>query len=193
VIRFYRLRNRRNKVNGHTGDTLNSDLVVDFVNTAGWGPEREDLARPSILREWLDARGLEPGARATRADLEDARRVREAIRDLLSAHNDVEADVAAATAVLDAAAQRARLGLRFADGAARVAPAARGVAGALGRILAEVHAGMADGTWSRLKACRDEDCRWAFLDTAKNRSRAWCSMQSCGNRAKVQAYRARHS
>jgi predicted RNA-binding Zn ribbon-like protein len=53
--------------------------------------------------------------------------------------------------------------------------------------------GMADGTWERMKACRADDCRWAFLDTAKNRSRAWCSMQSCGNRAKVAAYRERHT
>jgi predicted RNA-binding Zn ribbon-like protein len=67
------------------------------------------------------------------------------------------------------------------------------VRGALGRILAEVFAGMADGTWERLKACRADGCRWAFLDTAKNRSRAWCSMQSCGNRAKVAAYRERHT
>jgi predicted RNA-binding Zn ribbon-like protein len=63
----------------------------------------------------------------------------------------------------------------------------------VGRILAEVSTGMADGTWERLKACRADDCKFAFLDTAKNRSRAWCSMQSCGNRAKVAAYRERHT
>ena len=44
----------------------------------------------------------------------------------------------------------------------------------------------------RMKACRADDCRWAFLDTSKNRSRAWCSMESCGNRAKVHTYRQRH-
>jgi predicted RNA-binding Zn ribbon-like protein len=180
-------------VKSHAADTVNSDLVIDFVNTAGWGPEREDLARPSLLVEWLAARGLEPGRRASRADLDEARRVREAIRDLLSAHNDVETDVAAATAVLDRAARRAQLGVRFAAGDTRAEPAAPGIAGALGRILAEVAAGMGDGTWERVKACRADDCRWAFLDTAKNRSRAWCSMRSCGNRAKVQAYRERHA
>ena len=62
----------------------------------------------------------------------------------------------------------------------------------VGRILAEVSGAMSDGTWSRMKACRAEDCRWAFLDTSKNKSRAWCSMESCGNRAKVNAYRQRH-
>jgi predicted RNA-binding Zn ribbon-like protein len=172
---------------------LNSDLVIDFVNTAEWSPEREELTSPTVLVEWLAAHGLEPGARATRADLEGARGVREAIRDLLAAHNEIEADVAAATAVLDRAARRARLRVRFAGGEARVEPEAPGVRGAIGRILAEISTGMADGTWERLKTCRADDCRWAFLDTAKNRSRAWCSMQSCGNRAKVQAYRERHA
>jgi predicted RNA-binding Zn ribbon-like protein len=109
------------------------------------------------------------------------------------AHNEVETEIARATAVLDEAAQHAELGVRFAEGAARIEPAAAGVRGAVGRILAEVSAGMADGTWERLKACRADDCKFAFLDTAKNRSRAWCSMQSYGNRAKVAAYRERHT
>ena len=172
---------------------VNSDLVIDFVNTAGFDPEREDLPTPAALVEWLSGHRLDPGARATKADLEEARAVREALRDLLSAHNEVETDVPRATAVLDAAAQRSGLGVRFADGVARAEPSAAGVRGALGRILAEVSVGMADGTWERMKVCRADDCLFAFLDTAKNRSRAWCSMQSCGNRAKVAAYRERHT
>jgi predicted RNA-binding Zn ribbon-like protein len=172
---------------------VNSELVIDFVNTAGFDPVHEDLTTPAVLVRWLSSHGLDPGPRASRADLEEARALREALRDLLSAHNEVETDVPRATAVLDVAAQRAGLGIRFADGAARAEPSAAGVRGALGRILAEVSTAMADATWERMKACRADDCRWAFLDTAKNRSRAWCSMQSCGNRAKVQAYRERHT
>jgi predicted RNA-binding Zn ribbon-like protein len=172
---------------------VNSELVIDFVNTAGFGPEREDLPTPASLVAWLDEHGLEPGSRATTAQYEEARRVREALRDLLLAHNEVDADVDAASAVLDVAARRAGLAVRFAAGTAAVEPTASGVPGAVGRILAEVSAGMADGTWERVKACRADDCRHAFLDTAKNRSRAWCSMQVCGNRAKVAAYRERHT
>ncbi len=48
---------------------------------------------------------------------------------------------------------------------------------------------MVDGTWSRLKACRQ--CEWAFYDWSKNRSGRWCAMSVCGNRTKVRAYRAR--
>ncbi len=42
----------------------------------------------------------------------------------------------------------------------------------------------------QVKQCDDDrGCGWLFLDTSRNRSRRWCSMQSCGNRAKVRRYR----
>ena len=172
---------------------MDSNLVIDFVNTLDLSPFEERLDSPRALVGWLAERGLlAPGARATQSDLAETVGVREALRDLLGAQNELPTDVDAATSVIDAAARRAGLGVRFADGAARIEAAAPGVRGALGRILAEVSAGMADGTWPRIKACRAGDCRWAFLDTAKNRSRSWCSMQTCGNREKVRAYRERH-
>jgi predicted RNA-binding Zn ribbon-like protein len=65
------------------------------------------------------------------------------------------------------------------------------VPGALSRILAVVYTAMADESWHRLKACRLDDCQWAFYDQSKNRSRTWCSMKVCGNRAKARAYRER--
>jgi hypothetical protein len=43
----------------------------------------------------------------------------------------------------------------------------------------------------RIKICPADDCRWAFYDTSRNRSRQWCSMQVCGNRAKARAHRQR--
>jgi len=70
-------------------------------------------------------------------------------------------------------------------------PLAGGVAGALGRILAIVCAATVDGTWARLKACRNDGCQWAFYDASKNRSATWCSMSICGSRTKVRAYRQR--
>jgi predicted RNA-binding Zn ribbon-like protein len=172
---------------------VNSDLVIDFVNTVDLRPLSETLDSPDSLRAWLAERGLlEEGARVTKADLEETIRVREALRDLMASQNELEVDVPKAGAELDDAICRAKLALRFVDCDMQLVPGVAGVRGAVGRILAEVSAAMSDGTWDRMKACRAEDCRWAFVDTAKNRSRAWCSMQSCGNRAKVQAYRERH-
>jgi predicted RNA-binding Zn ribbon-like protein len=40
----------------------------------------------------------------------------------------------------------------------------------------------------RVHECAADDCRWLFLDTSKNRSRRWCDMKSCGNRAKVRSF-----
>jgi predicted RNA-binding Zn ribbon-like protein len=39
-----------------------------------------------------------------------------------------------------------------------------------------------------IRECGAEDCRWLFLDTTRNRSRQWCSMQSCGNRQKARRH-----
>ena len=165
---------------------VNTALVTDFVNSLDLMPYTEKLGTPEELVAWLAGHELvPPGERAAGGDVEAARRLREAIRDFAGGD-------AAAAAELDRAAQAAKLGVRFSESEARLEPAVPGVRGALGRIVAEVAAGMADGTWSRIKICNADDCRWAFYDTTKNRSRAWCSMQSCGNRAKVKAYRARH-
>jgi predicted RNA-binding Zn ribbon-like protein len=48
---------------------------------------------------------------------------------------------------------------------------------------------MADGSWQRLKACKSDTCRWAFIDHARNRSRQWCDMAVCGNREKARTFR----
>ncbi|MEM7336801.1 MAG: CGNR zinc finger domain-containing protein [Chloroflexota bacterium] len=42
--------------------------------------------------------------------------------------------------------------------------------------------------FSRLKKCQNDSCIRFYLDTSRNRSRRWCSMESCGNRMKVAAY-----
>jgi len=170
-----------------------TQLIQDYVNTLHkdlYGDE-EELETPAALTEWLRARGLVGSARARAEDLERALELREALRTLLLANNDVEVDAAAAMRVLDDVARRGRVELRFLDDGPALVAAAPGVAGALGRIVAGVHAAVADGSWPRLKACRAHDCEWAFFDHAKNHSRAWCSMRSCGNRAKARAHRER--
>jgi predicted RNA-binding Zn ribbon-like protein len=169
-------------------------VILDFVNSLELRPRHEELTSPEVLSVWFTEHGLaDPGFEATDADLHDAIELREALRTLLAAKNGVPGDVAGANAVLDRIARRSDLAVRFTPDGLRIEPCVDSCGGALGRILSEVATAMADGTWSRMKACRAEDCLWAFLDTAKNQSRAWCSMSSCGNRQKVRAYRARHA
>lgn len=42
-----------------------------------------------------------------------------------------------------------------------------------------------------VRECASEDCQWLFLDTSKNKSRRWCDMKSCGNRAKARRHSQR--
>jgi hypothetical protein len=44
---------------------------------------------------------------------------------------------------------------------------------------------------SRLRVCAGEDCDWLFVDGSRNRSRRWCDMSTCGNRAKARRYHER--
>ncbi|HET7568768.1 MAG TPA: CGNR zinc finger domain-containing protein [Gaiellaceae bacterium] len=156
------------------------ELVRDFVNTL------DVESGTDSLDGWLRTRGLwRP--RTSRRDLEQARAVREALRDLLRANNGCESDPDASAAVLDAAARASGVTVSFAGDAVRlVAPE-----GGIGPVLAAAGQAILEGSWPRLKACRADTCRWAFVDSARNRSRQWCSMQVCGNREKARTFRKR--
>jgi predicted RNA-binding Zn ribbon-like protein len=171
------------------------ERVRRFVNTRRPGRGTDLLSDTAGMAEWFAHEGLAPnGLRATIDDLARATELREALRAVLAAHNSGDPPPGEVSRALDAAAHRARLRLHFDDGGgASLVPEAAGVDGALGRLLAIVHDSIAQGTWGRLKACREHECGWAFYDRTKNRSGAWCSMERCGNRAKARAYRERHA
>jgi predicted RNA-binding Zn ribbon-like protein len=172
-------------------------LVVDFVNTAELDEGTDELATVEGARDWLAKRGLlgpgAGGAGLTEDDRRTATAVREALRSLMLANNGGSADAGAAT-VLEDAVCRGDLGLHFtSDGDVCFRPGVAGFDGALAELLVPVADAVRDGTWSRVKACRADDCRWAFYDRSRNRSGVWCDMAGCGNRTKVRAYRARAS
>ena len=170
------------------------DTVRAFVNTYDLEDHSDAIGDPAALAAWLRDSGLlEDGARADAAQVARAVALREALRHMLLANAGVESDPHAPETV-DAIARRARVGVRFRPGVeTTLEPEARGVDGALGRIVAIVAGSMADGTWARLKACLADDCQWAFFDHTRNRSGRWCNMAVCGNRTKVRAFRARQS
>jgi predicted RNA-binding Zn ribbon-like protein len=176
--------------------TLHSrlDLVRDFVNTYDFETGIDTIATPDELAMWLSEQGLvDDLIEPTESELAEAVAVREAIRELLLANNGIEADSAAASKTLEEAGRKARLGVRFEDGRPVLAPEDDGAPGALGRIVAAVAELAPTDEWKRLKTCRDEHCRVAFYDKSRNRSRAWCSMEVCGNRDKQRGYRERHA
>jgi predicted RNA-binding Zn ribbon-like protein len=144
--------------------------VQQFVNSVDLEHEVD------WLPDWLDERGLS-------GELERARALREALRALVLANNGAAIDQPALELVNDTAA---RLQLQLGpDGRVQVG-AGRD---ALDGVVAIALGAMLDGTWPRLKACRN--CCWSFYDYSPNRSATWCSMRLCGNRKKTRAYRSR--
>ena len=169
------------------------DLVIDYVNTLDPDEPSDAFDTPAGVGEWLVDRGLLNAANLPlrEADRRDAVRLREALLALMLAHNGIAADGRAARE-LDEVARRGELGVQFgSDGSAPLAPRASGFAGALAGVVVPVAEAARDGTWQRAKACRAEDCQWAFYDHSRNRSGVWCDMAVCGNRAKVRAHRRR--
>jgi predicted RNA-binding Zn ribbon-like protein len=170
------------------------DLVRDYVNTLDLETGIDRISSPEELAMWFSEQGLvEDLVEPTDTELADALAVREAIRELLLANNGVEANTQAASKTLEAAGREAGLTVRFENGRPLLAPEGDGTRGAIGRIVATVAELAPTDEWKRLKGCRDENCRVAFYDKSRNRSRAWCSMEVCGNREKARSFRARHA
>lgn len=166
--------------------------VIEFVNTVQFDPGEVDehLDSPEALSSFFATQGLGK-VHARPADLRRAIEVREALRNLMGANNG-EPLHPATIDLLNRTAARAKVVAAFDDHSSwRIQPASDGVDGALGQMLASVFRAMSDGSWNRIKACGNPDCRWAFHDSSKNRSGRWCDMASCGNRMKARAFRER--
>lgn len=163
------------------------------MNTLDIEAGRDEIAAPEALADWLLRYSLLPHPAAlTDDDLRRAVEVREALRSFLAVNSGVALDTQA-LAVLNAAAARAHLVLTFnAAGPASLEQSAQNLDGAFGRVLVIAALALEDGTWARLKICRNGSCGWVFYDRSKNRSSAWCSMSICGNRMKARKFRLRH-
>jgi predicted RNA-binding Zn ribbon-like protein len=63
--------------------------------------------------------------------------------------------------------------------------------GALARLAETVAREVSQGHPERLRVCANTECRWVFHDTSRSGRRRWCTMATCGNRAKVARHRQR--
>jgi predicted RNA-binding Zn ribbon-like protein len=163
------------------------EFVRRFVNTLDIEAGTDELATPSEAAAWLSGRGS--SIRVDRRGLVQLVEAREALRDLVSARGtEAEGD---AVAAVDAIARRHPLVVRLSTPAV-LAPSSRsGVDAVIERILGLVAAARIDGSWVRMKTCANDGCRWLYFDHSRNRSRTWCTMDLCGSRAKMRAYRSR--
>jgi hypothetical protein len=146
---------------------------------------------PTALTWWLRTQDLIPaGIDVSQEDFAWALSVRDALVDKVRENMGAEAD-AYTDGRLNAAAADTGLRPRFDD--PRLIPTVGGVRGAIGRLLGVAFMAELDGSWQRFRLCADPTCTTVFYDRSKNHSAKWCSMQTCGNRNKVRAFRQRHA
>lgn len=145
-----------------------------------------------MVRGFLVARGLlTPEQRFTQASRETFLELRGSLRHLVETNEGGPAS-AADVEVFERLGLEAGLHPHFHIGRPpTLQPRAEGVAAAFGTVVAIVFLASSDGALEHLKLCAAEDCRSVFYDRSKNRSGRWCSMDVCGNRAKVRAWRER--
>ncbi|ONK13876.1 CGNR zinc finger domain-containing protein [Streptomyces sp. MP131-18] len=165
-------------------------LVETLVNTFDVTAGRDALATPDGLEVLMRAADVA----LTADDMPAVVRLREALRAACAAHTGRAMPPRSAADLTDLLADAPlTLHVDGATGNATLHPAA-GLTGAralTARLAATIAAAEADGTWRRLKACEAENCRWAYYDHSPAGRRRWCSMQLCGARSKMRAYRAK--
>ena len=169
-------------------------LVQSFVNSADFDSGTDALANAVTANRWLRDAGLEGSAvTATADELRGARDVREDIRALLLANGGGPRPAAGTLHALQAVINDARLKLALdPDGRIHlIAGQAHRLADGLLTLLVIIRDAQRDGSWARLKACGNDDCRWVFYDRSHSRQGAWCDMATCGNMIKNRNLRAR--
>ena len=174
------MRARRASAPGELG------LIERFVNDMRSSTPRE-------LMHWFASNELgEVRARADEADLANAVALRESFRSLLAANNGVPLPTGTMKTI-NAALARCRVQPVVDDEGRTLGftAAAHGVDAILGRYLCAMLTAFADGTWRRLKACSNPECRWAFYDRSRNHAGTWCEMATCGSVHKMRRHRAR--
>lgn len=166
-------------------------LSLDFAHTGA--PEAEQLLSPDDLGSWLAARFEHLSDETSERDLSDALGLRSAIGRIARSQvagvepqaDDVDTvNLFAATPDIPPAL----------DGGHRQAGRSRVRTGqALATIARDAVTLFGGNTEGRIRSCSADDCELVFYDESRTNNRRWCSMQRCGNRAKVRAFRAKSS
>jgi predicted RNA-binding Zn ribbon-like protein len=169
-------------------------LSLDFANSADWTeagePIEDALVEPDSLERWGRRVGI--AAPADEDELAAARALRPALRAVLiaAAHGDTP----------DPAAREALM-RTYADATAAAHLSPRDGAYVLDwpdddprrvrfAVTADALSLLADADrLARVHVCPGRDCGWLFLN--KSGRQRWCSMATCGSRAKMRAMYAR--
>jgi predicted RNA-binding Zn ribbon-like protein len=182
-------------------------LCLDFANT--WGdrgrPETDQLADYRALLAFARQTGGADAATAARlarhaaaqptaaaVALAGARGLRETLARLFAAkargRATAAADVARFNAALAEALPHLRLAARGGGFAWTWDARTDDLLAPLWPVLRSAAELLASDDLARVRQCDGAACTWLFLDNSRNRSRRWCSMASCGNRAKARRH-----
>lgn len=172
---------------------LGSVLATSFTGTLSerHGDAIERIPTPGRLVEWLQVSGLNVQS-CTSTQLERARELREAIHTAATAVAQHEHLPASTVEVInDFSAQGRAASVLTVDGTQRwqLSPQSS-VADALGVIAADAISILAGERDGKLALCASPTCQAAFCDSSQSRSRRWCEMNTCGNRAKKARFNA---
>ena len=188
-------------------------LCLEFANTADWHAADEpveNLVSYDALVDWATRVGIrnEESGRELKAlaakrpalaaqILAWAIELREAIYRIFAAIDAHEKPNAADLTLLNEALPRAYTLPEIVDTGSdygwRWRGDESGLDGILWPILRSAARLLTEGEHNRIGQCADDrGCGYLFYDTSRNRSRRWCDMNSCGNRAKSQRHYARH-
>jgi len=168
---------------------------LDFAYTGDMGrgvPAWERMHVPADLGTWLAERvGGIRGDEATERDLADALILRGALTRLYTAAADREPYAADDVDTLNLFAATPDIPPALAGGRRQAGAGRIRIAQALSTLAREAVATLGDDPEHRIRRCDADDCRMVYRDESRTNNRRWCSMQRCGNRAKVRAHRAR--
>ena len=172
-------------------------LSLNFTATVGerWRGRFERLREPADLVRWFHEAGLTDASVAvTMTRLRQARQLREALYRLFIAVRTATAPQATDLELVNRWATRPVPGPALLVRHNRLAsspapPEATTLLTAVARDAVDLVTGpLAD----RIKECDRHDCALLFLDESRAAARRWCSMDACGARSKMSAYRRRH-
>ncbi|MCL8012598.1 CGNR zinc finger domain-containing protein [Streptomyces sp. AS02] len=169
------------------------DAVVDLVNTAPDGDGTPDgLPDVAALEDFVQKHEISDVGVLSEFDLSAVRKVRGRFAAIFA-----ESDARRASALINELVAAAGTTPRLTDHDgydwhvhyfAPGASVADHLAADCGMALAFF---VVAGEQERLRRCEAPDCRHAFVDLSRNRSRRYCDSRTCGNRLHVAAYRAR--
>ncbi|MGW2524282.1 CGNR zinc finger domain-containing protein [Streptomyces sp. NPDC001617] len=169
------------------------DTVVDLVNTAPEDDTTPDgLPDVASLEDFVRNHEVSDVGVLSEFDLSAVRKIRGRFASVFASH-DARAAAGQINELVAAAGTTPRLTDHdgydwhvhyFAPGAS----VADHLAADCGMALAFF---VVAGEQERLRRCEAPDCRRAFVDLSRNRSRRYCDSRTCGNRLHVAAYRAR--